>query len=62
MVQLSVQAGGVLSLEGSQDGRMAFSGGLDGRVLAHDLRSALDTVSSYAVPKIIMFSSWFRMP
>lgn len=31
----------MLCLEGSQDGRMAYSGGEDGRILAHDLRSAV---------------------
>ena len=33
-----VQGGGVVSVEGTRDGRLAFSGGRDGRVLAHDLR------------------------
>ncbi|KAL3152980.1 hypothetical protein ABBQ38_012009 [Trebouxia sp. C0009 RCD-2024] len=32
------QAGGVVSVEGTRDGRLVFSGGRDGRVLAHDLR------------------------
>ena len=32
------QGGAVVSVEGTRDGRMAFSGGRDGRVLAYDLR------------------------
>ncbi|KAL0022798.1 hypothetical protein WJX79_009380 [Trebouxia sp. C0005] len=32
------QAGAVTNVEGTKDGRMAFSGGQDGRILAHDLR------------------------
>ena len=33
-----LQGGGVVSVEGTRDGRLAFSGGRDGRVLAYDLR------------------------
>lgn len=33
-----LQGGAVVSVEGTRDGRLAFSGGRDGRVLAHDLR------------------------
>lgn len=43
-----MQAGGVLCLEGSQDGRMAYSGGHDGRVLAHDIRYAVLSHNSTA--------------
>ncbi|KAL0026865.1 hypothetical protein WJX77_007746 [Trebouxia sp. C0004] len=32
------QAGAVTNVEGTKDGRLAFSGGQDGRILAHDLR------------------------
>lgn len=32
------QAGAVINVEGTRDGRLAFSGGQDGRILAHDLR------------------------
>lgn len=33
-----LQGGAVVSVEGTRDGRLAFSGGRDGRVLAFDLR------------------------
>lgn len=38
VVKQLVQAGAVLSIEGTRDGRLAFSGGREGRILTHDLR------------------------
>lgn len=38
MLLVYMQAGAVINVEGTRDGRLAFSGGQDGRILAHDLR------------------------
>ena len=38
LILYCLQPGAVIKVEGTRDGRLAFSGGQDGCILAHDLR------------------------